>query len=36
MNPEDERAKQMFMSVQAAFRYIESDLDPDKRDRRHT
>lgn len=36
MNPDDERAKQMFISVQAAFRQIEADLDPEKRDRQHT
>ena len=34
LNPGDERAKQMFLSIQLAFRQIESDLDPNVRDRR--
>mmetsp|Transcript_20027 Transcript_20027/g.14515 ORF Transcript_20027/g.14515 Transcript_20027/m.14515 type:complete len:89 (+) Transcript_20027:92-358(+) len=34
LNPDDEVAQRMFMSVQAAYREIECDLDPSLRDRR--
>ena len=34
LNPNDERAKHMFIAIQTAFRHLESELDPSLRDRR--
>ena len=33
MNPDDEKAKAMFMKIQTAYRIVEGDLDPEKRAR---
>ena len=34
LNPDDEYAKKMFMAVQAAYRQVEDDLDPNIKSKR--
>ena len=34
LNPDDERAMKMFLQIQAAYRTIESELDPSIKERR--